>query len=195
MSFPGDEPAFRDGGRTNSPGRNRRATVFSSAKGALVTDTTAGWHFIASGLPYPAGNPPTNQGCDEPDNGLVIPLTAGFQVNPGDSLTVTLIGVTNPSSGTVADFTVATSADTVAVAAAPYTIGASASGILVYCKTRHDRAGATDTISALPATASLTAGTSTVTLQTPPGRVPQQPGLLYGAGLDHAVRFGSSPPR
>ena len=32
-------------------------TVFSSAKGALVTDTTAGWHFIASGLHVPGGEP------------------------------------------------------------------------------------------------------------------------------------------
>jgi hypothetical protein len=153
-------------------------TGFSSAKGALVTDTTAGWHFIATGLTYPTGNPPTNQGCDEPDNGVVIPLTGGFQVDPGDSVTVTLIGVTNPSSGTVADFTVATSADTVPVAAAPYAIGASGSrGTLVTVSPSTTGALATYTISALRATASLTAGTSTVTLQAPPGTVfPNDPG-------------------
>jgi hypothetical protein len=153
-------------------------TIFSSEKGALVSDTTAGWHFIASGLTYPAGSPPINEGCDEPDNGVVIPLTAGFQVNAGDSVTITLIGVTNPSSGTVADFTVATSADTVPVASVPFAIGASGSvGTLVTVSPSTTGALATYTISGLRATASLTAGTSTVTLQAPPGTVfPNNPG-------------------
>jgi hypothetical protein len=153
-------------------------TAFATEKGALVSDTTAGWHFIASGVAYSAGNPASNPGCDEPDNGLVIPITAGYGVNPGDSVTVTLVGVTNPSAGTVADFTAATSADTVAVAAAPYAIGASSSrGVVVSVNPSTTGSLATYTISDLEAGAPLAGGTSTVTLQAPPGTVfPNNPG-------------------
>ncbi len=147
-------------------------TVFSGEKGALVSDTTAGWHFIASSLAYPGGSPPANPGCDEPDNGVVISLAAGYDVNPGDSVTITFVGVTNPSTGTVADFTVATSADTVPIAAAPYVIGAGGSrGVLVSVSPGTTGALATYTISNLQAGAALTGGTSTVTLQAPPGTV------------------------
>ncbi len=147
-------------------------TVFSAEKGALVSDTTAGWHFIASGLAYPSGNPPANPGCDQPDNGVVISLAVGYEVNPGDSVTITLVGVTNPSTGTVADFTVATSADTVAIAAPPFVIGASGSrGVLVSVTPGTTGALATYTIADLQAGAALTGGTSTVTLQAPPGTV------------------------
>ena len=153
-------------------------TVFSSAKGALVSDTTAGWHFLASALTYAAGSPPTNPGCDEPDNGLVIPMATGYEVNAGDSVTLTLAAVTNPSAGTVADFTVATSGDPVPVAASPYSIGASGSrGVLVSVSPSTTGSLATYTMSDLRASAPLAGGTSTVTVQAPPGTVfPNSPG-------------------
>jgi hypothetical protein len=147
-------------------------TVFSTEKGALVSDTTAGWHFIASGMTYPTGSPPANGGCDEPDNGVVIPVTTGFNIDSGDSITVTMVGVTNPAAGTVADFTVATSADTVGVDAAPYVIGASGSrGVVVSVSPSTTGALATYTISNLRASAQMLAGSSTVTLQAPLGTV------------------------
>ncbi len=37
-------------------------TNFSSQKGVLVSDTTAGWHFIASGLDLPVREPPHQPG-------------------------------------------------------------------------------------------------------------------------------------
>ncbi len=99
-------------------------TLFSSQSGTLVSDTTAGWQFIAASLTFPTGNPPSNPGCGGADNGAVITLPAGYNVSSGDSITLTVVGVTNPGAGTVADFSVATSADTVAADAGPYAIGA-----------------------------------------------------------------------
>ena len=153
-------------------------TNFSSQKGVLVSDTTAGWHFMASAPTYPSGNPPTNSGCDQPDNGVVLPLATGYQVNAGDMVTLTLVGVTNPSAGTVADFTVATSADPVAVAAPPYAVGANEGrGTLVSVSPSTTGSLATYTISGVRASARLTGGTSTITLQAPPGTVfPNDPG-------------------
>ena len=153
-------------------------TVFSTEKGVLVSDTTAGWHFIASGLAYPTGSPPTNGGCDQTDNSVVIPLATGFGVNAGDSITLTMVGVTNPTAGTVADFTVATSADTVGVDAAPYLIGASGSpGVVVSVGPSTTGSLATYTISNLRASGPLVGGSSTLTLQAPAGTVfPNNPG-------------------
>ncbi len=153
-------------------------TNFFTESGALVSDTTAGWHYIASGLSYPSGNPPANEGCDQLDNGVVIPLAAGFNVNPGDSVTITVVGVTNPPSGTVADFTVATSADTVGVDAPPYVVGVSGSrGVLVSIGPDTTGSLATYTIANFRAGGELDGGSSTLTLQAPPGTVfPNNPG-------------------
>jgi hypothetical protein len=153
-------------------------TNFFTESGALVSDTTAGWHYIADGLTYPSGDPPANGGCDQLDNGVVIPLATGFNINAGDSITITMVGVTNPPSGTVADFTVATSADTVGVGATPYAIGASGThGVVVSVGPDTTGALATYTISNLRASAELAAGSSTLTLQAPPGTVfPNNPG-------------------
>jgi hypothetical protein len=147
-------------------------TAFSSEKGTLVSDTTAGWQFVGTGVTYPSGSPPSNPGCNVPDNGAVIPLPAGYSINSGDWVTVTVVGVTNPSSGTVADFTVSTSADTVAAAAPPYLIGANGSpGVVVSVSPSTTGSLATYTISNLHTSAPMTAGSSTVTIEGPSGTV------------------------
>jgi hypothetical protein len=153
-------------------------TAFSTESGALVSDTTAGWHFIASGMTYPSGSPATNPGCDQPDNGVVIPLPAVFSISAGDSLTITMVGISNPTAGTVADFTVSTSADTVGADATPYAIGAGQSpGVVVSVGPDTTGSLATYTISNLRASGQLVAGSSTITLQAPPGTVfPNNPG-------------------
>ena len=168
-------------------------TAFSSEKGALVSDTTAGWQFIATGLTYPSGNPPSNPGCSAPDNGAVIPLPSGFSINGGDWVTITVVGVTNPSAGTVADFTVSTSTDTVAAAASPYLIGASGSpGVVVSVSPSTTGSLATYTISNLHASAPMTAGSSIVTLEGPPGTVfPNSP--RYYTVQDSTMPSGSGP--
>ena len=168
-------------------------TAFSSEKGALVSDTTAGWQFIATGLTYPSGNPPSNPGCGAPDNGAVIPLPSGFSINGGDWVTIAVVGVTNPSAGTVADFTVSTSTDTVAAAASPYLIGASGSpGVVVSVSPSTTGSLATYTISNLHASAPMTAGSSTVTLEGPPGTVfPNSP--RYYTLQDSTTLSGSGP--
>ena len=108
----------------------------------------------------------------------MLPLATGYQVNAGDMVTLTLVGVTNPGAGTVADFTVATSADPVAVAAPPYAVGANEGrGTLVSVSPSTTGSLATYTISGVRASARLTGGTSTITLQAPPGTVfPNNPG-------------------
>jgi hypothetical protein len=166
-------------------------TAFSSEKGALVSDTTAGWQFIGSGLTYPSGSPPSNPGCNAADNGAVVPLPAGDIINAGDWVTITVVGVTNPSAGTVADFTVSTSADTVAAAAPPYLIGASGSpGVVVSVSPSTTGSLATYTISNLHASAPMTAGSSTVTLEGPTGTVfPNSPG--YYTFQDSTTPSGS----
>jgi hypothetical protein len=153
-------------------------TGFSSEKGALVSDTTAGWQFIAGGLTFASGSPPSNPGCSARNNGAVIPLPTGYGINAGDWVTVTVVGVTNPSEGTVADFTVSTSADTVPATASPYLVGASGSpGVIVSVSPSTTGSLATYTISDLHASAPMTAGSSTVTLEGPAGTVfPNSPG-------------------
>ena len=92
-------------------------TGFSSVTGWLVTDITANWHVV--------GNTAGGAGS------ITLTLT-GQAIAAGDSLTVTVAGVTNPGSGTYSNFTVATSVDTVPVAAPPFTIGPSgAAGVIV----------------------------------------------------------------
>ena len=88
-------------------------TDFATANGVLVSDVTAGWHFVTSGTPTGPGT-------------VEIPTVNGDQISAGDSITVTLAGVTNPPADTYTDFDVWTSEDEVPVAAPAYTISAAA---------------------------------------------------------------------
>jgi hypothetical protein len=65
------------------------------------------WQFTAGGVTFGAGT-------------VVIPL--GDTINPGDQVTITIVGVTNPPPRTYADFDVSTSADTIPVAVPTYTV-------------------------------------------------------------------------
>jgi hypothetical protein len=123
-------------------------TSFSGVTGWLVTDTTANWHVV--------GNTAGGSGS------ITVTLT-GQAIAAGDSLTVTVAGVTNPTAGTYSNFTVATSVDTVPAAAPALTIGPSgAAGVIVTPNPASVGAISTYTVTNLFATAVFTAGVSTI---------------------------------
>ncbi len=128
-------------------------TGFTTVTGIEVSDTTHAWHFVATG--------PTLA------NGLAkIPLS--HAVDSGDTLAVFVVGATNPPTGTINDFAVFTSFDTVPVDATPYTIGASV-GVSVSVSPSTAGSLATYVISDLYANAAMSAGSSTITLDAPAG--------------------------
>jgi hypothetical protein len=132
-------------------------TNFTSVTGVEVSDTTQGWHFVATGV-APA------------DGTISIPSTDA--IVGGDYITVVLVNVTNPPAGTISDFHVTTTADGVASTAAPYTIGANASpGVVVSVNPSSTSALATYSISNLRASAALVGGSSTITIEGPAGTV------------------------
>jgi hypothetical protein len=156
-------------------------TNFATEGVELVTDTTAGWHFAASGTTYPAGNPPANAGCDAFDNGAVISVPTGYDIRAGDTLTIVLVDVTNPPMGTVSDFSVSTSSDTVAARAAPYVLEENAvAGVLVTVTPSTTGALAAYTISGLVATSAMDGGSTTLTLEGPAGTVFPDAPSYYG---------------
>lgn len=165
--------AFAGGpGATVCLGELAGPTNFATETAELVADTTAGWHFVAAGTSYPGGNPPANPGCDAFDNGAVIPVPLGYDVRAGDTLTLVLVNVTNPPAGTVSDFSVSTSADTVAARAAPYTVSAGGSpGVIVAVSPATTGSLATYAVSGLVASAPMTAGSTAITLEGPAGTV------------------------
>ena len=123
-------------------------TGFSGVTGWLVTDITANWHVV--------GNSAGGVG------GITLTVT-GQAIAAGNSLTVTVAGLTNPGSGTYSNFTVATSVDTVPVAAPPFAIGPSgAAGVIVTPNPAGVGAISTYTVTNLFATAAFTAGVSTI---------------------------------
>ncbi|MGH9107306.1 MAG: hypothetical protein ACRDZX_16070, partial [Acidimicrobiales bacterium] len=153
-------------------------TTFATENATLVTDTTAGWHFAARGLAFPSGPSSANSGCGSPETGVVIALAAGYHVSAGDSLSISMANVTNPSAGTVSDFGVSTSSDTVAAFAPPYGIGVEVSPqALVSVDRSTTGALATYTLSDLHASSAMVGGTDTLTLEGPTGTVlPSSPG-------------------
>jgi len=147
-------------------------TGFSTETGVLVSDTTAGWSFVARAVGFFVPGPPGNPGCDAAENGAVVHVPSGDDIRAGDYVTVTLSGVTNPSAGPVWDFSVSTSADTVPAYAPVYCIGsATPTGVAVAVSPDTTGALATYTISGLVAAAARAAGASTVTLEGPAGTV------------------------
>ena len=128
-------------------------TGFGAVTGVEVSDITQSWHFVATGATLA--------------NGLArIPLSRA--VNGGDSLTVFVVGVTNPPASTVNDFAVWTSYDTVPVDALPYSISADA-GARVSVSPSSAGALATYVISDLHASAAMSAGSSAISLDAPTG--------------------------
>ncbi len=165
-------------------------TNFTTVTGVEVSDTTQGWHYVAAAPSLVSGS-------------ATVPVSD--PVNAGDSLVITLANVTNPKAGTVSDFAISTTSDSVPVDAAPYTIegltGSAArpiaspsSGVVV--TPVPDAAGslASYTISNLHASTGLTGGVSTIRLVGPAGTVfPGNPS--YYNVLDSTRASGSGTVR
>lgn len=167
-------------------------TNFATATAQLVTDTSAGWHFIATATTYPSGNPPANPGCGAADNGEVIALPAGYDIRAGDLVTIVLAHVTNPPAGTVSDFALSTSSDTVAARADPYDIEESAeAGVVVDVSPPTTGALATYTVSGLVASSAVLGAHTELTLEGPAGMVfPTSPGSYIVQDLTHPSGSG-----
>lgn len=145
---------------TETAGANGTVTNFGNETGVLVDDTTGGWHCVAT--------PITAVG-----DSISIPITAAAgcsAIAAGDLIAVTIGGVTNPGSGTISDFDVSTSVDSVASPASSFSIGASGSaGVQVALSS--NLASATDvtyTISNFYASTAIPAGSS-INLTAPAG--------------------------
>ena len=159
---------------SETSGPTNFSTVPTSG-GVLVTDTTAGWHFVA---------PPGSLTFTPSNAHITIPLNGVNGIAAGNAMTVTLAGVTNPGAKTISDFDVSTSADPVAVAAPAYTIGASGSaGVIVTPNPNTVSTVSTYTVSNLFASAAITGGvggvnsTLTITANTTSTVLPNSPGF------------------
>ena len=151
-------------------------TGFATATEVAVSDTTHAWHFVATGSTLA--------------NGLAK-IGLSHAVDSGDSVTIIVVGATNPPAGTIGDFAVFSSFDTVPVDAQPYTIGASV-GVDVNVSPNAAGSLATYVISDLYASASMSAGSSVITLDAPAGtKFPGSP-AQYSV-YDATTPSGSGP--
>ena len=151
---------------TISIGESTGPTNFSTVSGVLVSDATDGWHIVAT----KGTGPGTFSGTS---GGLTITLGANA-ISSGAAVTLTIIGVTNPSNGTYSDFDVSTSGNPVATAVASYTLvpsGVAAPQVTVNPNTTGSVA--TYTVTGLYATANLTGGSTAneIALTAPAGTV------------------------
>ena len=138
-------------------------TTFTGITGALITDTTGGWHVVV--------NPPT--GITFGTNAVTV-STAPNVINAGDAVTVTVAGVSNPAAGTYTDFAVSTSTDSVPANGPSYTItAAGTAGVNVIVNPPTVGTLATYTITGLFAASAITGGltASAITLTAPAGTV------------------------
>jgi len=133
-------------------------TNFSTVSGIEVIDITQNWRFVATGAVLTNGT-------------VTIPLADS--VNTGDSVSLLIVGVTNPAlPGTIGDFSAATSGDPVATNAPAYAIVTNASsGVLVTVNPTTTAAVATYTIANVRASGTLTGGSATIKLEAPSGTV------------------------
>jgi hypothetical protein len=143
-------------------------TNFSGTADVLIADSSQSWgHVVVAPTVASAGE-------------LELTLPAGDAVGSGDTVSATVPSVVNPSAGTVTDFTVTDSTDTVGQAAAPYTITVSGSvGITVSPNPTTPSVSSTYTISNLFATQAIAAGTAgdVIALTAPAGTLlPDAPG-------------------
>lgn len=139
-------------------------TNFTTVTGVLVQDPSRPWEFVASNVALADGS-------------ISIPLSDA--VDAGDTVTLTIAGVTNPPAGTISDFAVTTTADLIPGYASPYTIGAttSSTGVVVTVDPSTVGAIASYTITHLVASAELVGGSGTISLDAPVGTVfPASPG-------------------
>jgi hypothetical protein len=82
-------------------------TNFSPVSNIEVTDSTQGWEFAAKGNVLSSGT-------------AKIPVSVA--ITAGDSISIKLANVTNPPAGTISDFAISTSSDTVPADAVPYNV-------------------------------------------------------------------------
>jgi hypothetical protein len=143
-------------------------TNFSTVTGVLVSDATAGWHFVTTTSGTAPGDFSGSSGS------LAVYLPAGDDIASGQSVTVTVVNVTNPGAGTYSDFNISTSGNPVSANVPAYTIGASGvSAPTVTVNPNSTGAVATYTISGLYATSNLTGGSTAneIALTAPAGTV------------------------
>jgi len=170
----GDIFVSETAGPTNFTGAN------TISGGILVNDTTAGWHVVVA-----PGTAIVTGGGDQ----IEIPIGVNT-INAGDTVTTTLVDVTNPGAGTYSDLDIWTSTDTVPVAAPPYTISVSGTtGVNVTVTPTTTGAVATYTISNLFATAAFTGGSvaNPIELTAPAGTV------FPDTGSDFSVMDTTTP--
>jgi hypothetical protein len=111
----------------------------------------------------------------------VIAVPLGYDIRAGDTLSVVLVNVTNPPAGTIRDFAVSTSSDTVGARAAPYAVALSANpGVLVSVSPATTGSLATYTISGIVASAAMEGGSGTITIEGPAGTVFPNDPAYYG---------------
>ncbi len=142
-------------------------TSFANAVGnppslaVLVTDTTSGTQYVA-----PAANVRDVSCGSNTVNVDSLQINLTNAISAGDQVTVTVINVNNPTTvGTYSDFSVSTSADTVAVDAPAYQIGVSSNvGVSVAVSPVTQGSLATYTISGMHASAAIQSGAA-ITLQ------------------------------
>ena len=154
-------------------------TNFSTATSAEVQDSTQGWTYAATAPTLTDGS---------------ATIIVNDTINAGDFITVTLANVTNPLAATISDFKVSTTGDGVPAEAPVYSIGsggATSSGVVVSVSPSTTSAVATYSISDLHASAAMTAGASTITIEGPAGTIfPNTPGLLQHRRLHHGLGLG-----
>jgi len=133
-------------------------TNFTTVTGIEVIDTTQNWRFVATGAVLTNG-------------AATVPLSDS--ISAGDSISLLIAGVTNPSSaGTIGDFSATTTGDPVAVDAPAYTMAVNASpGVVVTVNPITTSVIATYTIANIRASGTLTGGSGTIQLQAPAGTV------------------------
>ena len=151
---------------------------FATVTGVLVTDSTAGWHFVYS-TPGPANG-----------SAYTIPIATGGAIAAGDQITLTAVNVTNPANQTITDFDVYDSTDTVPVAVASYTLSAAGTAApTVVPSPATTGAVATYTVTGVYATAAITAASTAyeLVLTAPAGTV------LPDVGGDYLLTDTTTP--
>jgi hypothetical protein len=141
-------------------------TVFSNVTDVLVVDSAQSWSPAVIAPTFPASGK------------IAVTMPSGDSIAAGDTVTVTVPNVTNPSAQSVSDFAVTAGTDTIAQDATAYTITASGSaGIGVSVSPSTANATAAYTISNLYASSAGIAAGGSLSLTAPAGTVfPNVPG-------------------
>jgi hypothetical protein len=140
-------------------------TAFNSISGFIVSDTTS--NASPAAATSACGGTITPPCYALSNSNHTITIYPGLTIAAGDSISVTLLKVTNPPAGTISDFYVSTSGDPVAQPAASFSISPATSTsvttpVTVTASPNSPGYLATWTISGLSVSSALTGGTSTI---------------------------------